>query len=123
MDVLINPRLPVWGLENSFPSKIFEFTMTGKAILTTRTGGVDEVLGPKAFYLETENFEVSLREKLRILSATDRAELQRRGTPMRERILRDFNWDEQARHMITFMTGILQSSSGWPFPARTILAR
>jgi glycosyltransferase involved in cell wall biosynthesis len=123
VDVLINPRLPVWGLENSFPSKIFEFTMTGKAILTTRTGGVDEVLGPEAFYLETENFEVSLREKLRMLSATDRAELQRRGTLTRQRILRDFNWDEQARHMITFMTGVLQSPSDWPFPASTILAR
>jgi glycosyltransferase involved in cell wall biosynthesis len=104
VDVLINPRLPVWGLENSFPSKIFEFTMTGKAILTTRTGGVDEVLGPEAFYLETENFEVSLREKLRLLSATDRAELQRRGTLIRRRILRDFNWDEQARRMVEFLT-------------------
>ena len=103
VDVLINPRLPVWGLENSFPSKIFEFAMTGKAILTTRTGGVDEVLGQDAFYLETENFEVSLRENLRLLSATDRGELQRRGTLIRERVLRDFNWDEQARRMVEFL--------------------
>jgi glycosyltransferase involved in cell wall biosynthesis len=103
VDVLINPRLPVWGLENSFPSKIFEFTMTGKAILTTRTGGVDEVLGPEAFYMETDNFEASLRESLRLLSASDRAELQRRGALIRQRILRDFNWDEQARRMVEFL--------------------
>ena len=57
VDVLINPRLPIQGLENSFPSKIFDFGMTGKAILSTRTGGVDKVLGEEGLYLETENFD------------------------------------------------------------------
>ena len=64
VDVLINPRLPIQGLENSFPSKIFDFGMTGKAILSTRTGGVDKVLGEEGLYLETDNFAGSLRQKL-----------------------------------------------------------
>ncbi|MDE3066833.1 MAG: glycosyltransferase [Verrucomicrobiota bacterium] len=107
VDVLINPRPPVLGLENTFPSKIFEYAMTGKAILSTRTGGVDKVLGEEGLYLETENFEDSLRQKLREAAAMDRAELQRRGTAIRNRILREFTWDKQAHRMVEFLTRIL----------------
>ena len=103
VDVLINPRLPISGLENSFPSKIFEFAMTGKAILTTRTGGVDEVLKEDGMYLETDHFEASLIDRLREVASMDRPELQRRGTAIRNRILRDYNWDEQARRMVEFL--------------------
>ena len=106
VDVLINPRLPIQGLENSFPSKIFDFGMTGKAILSTRLSGVDKVLGEEGIYLETEDFAGSLRQKLREVAAMDRTELQRRGTAIRERVLKEFNWDEQARRMIEFLTGI-----------------
>jgi glycosyltransferase involved in cell wall biosynthesis len=109
VDVLINPRLPIQGLENSFPSKIFEFGMTGKAILSTRTCGVDEVLGAGGFYLETKNFEDSLRQNLRAVAAMDRAELQRRGKAIRDRILREFNWDAQARRIVEFLEGILKT--------------
>ena len=109
VDVLINPRLPIQGLENSFPSKIFEFGMTGKAILSTRTCGVDEVLGAGGLYLETENFEDSLRQNLRAVAAMNRAELQRRGKAIRDRILREFNWDAQARRIIDFLDGIVKS--------------
>lgn len=102
VDVLINPRAG-WGLENSFPSKIFEFGMAGKAILTTRTGGVDEVLRDDGIYLDAEKLEESLRQKLRELAAMDRAGLQRRGAAIRQRLLRDYNWDEQARRMVAFL--------------------
>jgi glycosyltransferase involved in cell wall biosynthesis len=110
VDVLVNPRLPIWGLENSFPSKIFEFAMTGKAIVSTRTGGVDEVLGSDAFYLESDRFEESLRDVLRQVAATERDELQRRGAAIRERILKQFNWGEQGRRMIDFLRGLLKDT-------------
>jgi len=103
VDVLINPRLPVWGLENSFPSKIFEFGMTGRAILSTRTGGVDEVLREEGFYIESGDFENSLRTKMRELSGMERGELLRRGAVIRERLLKEFTWDVQARRMTEFM--------------------
>jgi glycosyltransferase involved in cell wall biosynthesis len=109
VDVLINPRLPIQGLENTFPSKIFEFGMTGKAILSTCTCGVDKVLGHEGIYLETNDFPNSLRKKLCEVAAMDRAELQRRGTAIRNRILRDFTWDEQARRIIDFLEGIVKS--------------
>ncbi len=107
VDVLINPRLAFWGLENSFPSKIFEFGMTGKAILTTRTGGVDEVLGQDGMYLDANNFENSLGQKMREIAGMKRAELQQRGTAIRNRLLKDFNWDEQGRRMVEFLSGVV----------------
>lgn len=109
VDVLVNPRLPLPGRDNSFPSKIFEFGMTGKAILSTRIGGVDRVLQEEGLYLKTDYFEDSLRQKLREVAAMDRAELQRRGTAMRNRILKDFNWDAQAGRMVEFLENIVKS--------------
>jgi len=105
VDVLINPRLLIW--ENSFPSKIFQYGITGKAILSTRIGGVDEVLGEHGIYFEADNLEESLRPKLREVADMDRVELRRRGTAIRNRILKDFNWDIQARRMVEFLTGLV----------------
>lgn len=108
VDVLINPRLNIWGLENSFPSKIFEYAMAGKAILTTRTGGVDRVLGERAFYFETEGFEQSYPAQLRAVAALDREELRRRGRSIRQHILEEYTWDRQAQRMTEFMTGLVR---------------
>jgi glycosyltransferase involved in cell wall biosynthesis len=109
LDVLLNPRLEGWGLENSFPSKIFEYAMTGKAILSTRTGGADQVLREEGFYLDTADFENSLRQKLREIAGMDRAELRRRGKAIRNRVLKEFSWDEQGRRMVEFLAGIIAS--------------
>jgi glycosyltransferase involved in cell wall biosynthesis len=107
VDVLINPRPPAMGLENSFPSKIFEYAMAGRAILSSRTGGVDQVVGPEGFYIENENFEDSLVQNLRQIAAIGRPELQRRGTAIRQRILTDYNWEVQARRVTEFLTDIV----------------
>lgn len=114
VDVLVNPRLLHWGLENSFPSKIFEYAMTGKAILSSRLGGVDEVLKEDGFYLDIDQkFEDSFRHSVREIAAMDRAELQRRGTSIRNRVLKEFNWDAQAGRMVEFMQGALGRPGPW----------
>ncbi|HEY1663615.1 MAG TPA: glycosyltransferase [Verrucomicrobiae bacterium] len=103
VDVLVNLRLPFWGQDNSAPSKVFDYGMAGKAILSTRTSGMDELLGQEGLYLETENFDESLRQKLVEVSAMDRAELQRRATIIRDRIVKDYSWEEQARRIAVFI--------------------
>jgi glycosyltransferase involved in cell wall biosynthesis len=108
VDVLINPRVASWGLENSFPSKIFEFGMTGKAIITTRTGGVDEVLKDEGMYIDADKLDESLREKLHEVAKMARADLQRRGTAIRNHLLKDYTWDEQARRMVAFLEGLVK---------------
>ena len=112
VDVLINPRPPAMGLENSFPSKIFEYAMAGRAILSSRTGGVDEVVGSEGFYIENDDFEGSLLQKLREIAGISRVELQRRGAAIRNRILAEYNWDAQARRMIDFLTEIIAARRG-----------
>jgi len=109
VDVLVNPRLPFKGRDNSFPSKIFEFAMTGKAILSTRACGVDKVLGEEGIYADTDNLEKSLCQKLREVSAMNRSELHWRGTVIRQRIVKEYNWDEQSRRVVEFLEGIVKS--------------
>jgi glycosyltransferase involved in cell wall biosynthesis len=111
VDALINVRLPLWGQENSAPSKVFEYGVAGKAIISTRTAGMDEVLGKEGIYIETDNFEDSLRQKLQEVSAMSRAELQRRAAIIHKRILKEFNMDAQARRIIEFMNGIVKSQN------------
>ena len=109
VDVLINPRLPMWA--NSFSSKIMEYGMTGKAILSTKVGGVDEVLGESGLFFDAENLEESLRQSLQTVAQMDRAELNARGAAIRQRILQEYNWDVQARRMVDFFTSSLKQRS------------
>jgi glycosyltransferase involved in cell wall biosynthesis len=111
VDVLINPRSPIQGQDNSFPSKILEYGIAGKAILSTLTAGVDEVLGKEGLYFDAENFEESLPKKIREVSAMDRAELQRRAQVIRNRIVKEFSPDEQARRVFEFLARIVESRS------------
>jgi glycosyltransferase involved in cell wall biosynthesis len=107
VDVLINPRLPIWA--NSFSSKVMEYGVTGKAILSTIVGGVDEVLGDGGLYFEADNLEASLCQRLTEVAKMDRAELQRRGAAIRTRIIQKFNWDSQAARIVDFLKAIIQA--------------
>jgi glycosyltransferase involved in cell wall biosynthesis len=112
VDVLVNLRLPFWGQENSAPSKVFEYGAAGKAILSTRTSGMDEILGKEGIYIETENFEESLRQKLREISAMNRAELQCRAKIIHDRIVKNYSWEEQSRRIVEFLVVNLGKTPG-----------
>ncbi len=103
-DVLVNPRPASHGNENNFPSKVFEYALCGRAILTSRLAGVDAVLGPEAFYFDARNYTAELSEKLLLLSKMTRGELRRRGTILRERITSQYSWVKQARAMADFIS-------------------
>jgi len=91
------------GNENNFPSKIFEYARCGRAILTTRMAGVDTVLGPEAFYFDTNEFKENLGDKLLELAGMRRAELRRRGIALRERVTVHYSWPKQAAAMAEFI--------------------
>jgi glycosyltransferase involved in cell wall biosynthesis len=109
VDVLINPRPPILGQDNSFPSKVMEYGVAGKAILSSRTAGVDEVLRGEGIYFDTQNFEESLQQKIREVSAMDRAELQRRAQVIHNRIVNEFSPGEQARRVFEFLANLANS--------------
>jgi glycosyltransferase involved in cell wall biosynthesis len=101
--VLVNPRPDSFGNENSFASKLFEYALCGRAILTSRLPGVEAVLGPDAFYFEPSDFTHGLRQRLQELSAVDPGELDRRGAAIRKRVLREFSWSKQAARISQFL--------------------
>jgi len=111
VDVLINPRLPFLGRDNSFPSKLFEFAMTGKAVVSTKACGVEHVLREDGIYIDFNDLERSLSSKIREVSDMDRSGLERRGSRGRQRIVTEYNWDAQARRMVAFLEGVTKSRS------------
>ncbi len=105
-DVLVNPRPPGFGNQNNFPSKLFDYALCGRAILSSRISGVDQVLGPEAFYYDVTRHPASLQEALEQIAGTDRQELRRRGTALRQRMVAEFNWANQAARMAGFVKQI-----------------
>ena len=102
-DVLVNPRPASHGNENNFASKLFEYALTGRAILTSNLSGVEAVLGPEAYYFDPRHFAFSLSARLATLAATPRAELNRRGAAIQRRILTEFSWERQGVRIAQFL--------------------
>lgn len=69
-DFLLNPRDPAWpGARYSFPSKLFEYLITGKPVISTRLGGIPaEYFGVfRAVDLTTQAaFETSLQQAIAV---------------------------------------------------------
>jgi glycosyltransferase involved in cell wall biosynthesis len=107
-DVLVNPRPMTGGNQNNFPSKLFAYALSGRAILTTGFGGAREVLGIEAVYVEESKFESSLAESLERIAAMPRTELQRRGAAIQQRVLGEFSWQRQAERMTEFIVGLVK---------------
>jgi glycosyl transferase family 1 len=105
-DVLVNPRPPSHGNENNFSSKLFDYALAGRAILTSNLSGVEDVLGPEAFYFDPEDFRGSLRKALHTLARIPRAELDRRGAAVQQRVTSEFSWARQGARVGAFLRSI-----------------
>ena len=106
-DVLVNPR-PLWpGNENNFPSKIFEYALSGRAILTSRVSVADRILGDQAFYFDEYDYDRSLGNALEQLTQVPRAELNRRGASVQERLLTNYSWAQQGERLASFIQLVL----------------
>jgi glycosyltransferase involved in cell wall biosynthesis len=102
-DVLINPRPNCPGNENNFSSKVFEYGLSGRAILTSRVSGVERILGDQAFYFDENDFEASLDQALSRLATVPREELNRRGMSIQQRLVNNFSWLQQGRRLAGFI--------------------
>lgn len=94
-DVLINPRTADCGNENNFPSKIFDYALAGRSILSGRLRG-DRVLGDDALYFDPNDFDQSLARALGEVASISRAELRDRGIAIQERLLGHYTWAQRA---------------------------
>ena len=105
-DVLVSPRPPGYGNEHNFPSKLFDYALCGRAVVSTRLSGADTVLGPEAFLVEAGNFRESLLAALRAAGACSPAELLRRGRAIRSQVMAHYSWNIQAARIAGFLTQI-----------------
>ena len=120
-DVLINPRPATHGNENNFSSKLFEYALTGRSILTSRLSGVEHVLGPDAFYFDPREFHQSLRASLLALAGTKRIELDQRGAAIQKRVMSQFSWAKQGAQLASFLSQVCAGST-WPEPLAEAMA-
>ena len=105
-DVLVNPRPASHGNENNFSSKLFDYALTGRAILTSNLSGVEDVLGPEAIYFDPQNFQRSLGKALKNVASLGRAELDRRGQAVQQRVTSQFSWGRQGARLASFLQKI-----------------
>jgi glycosyltransferase involved in cell wall biosynthesis len=105
-DVLVNPRPATHGNRNNFASKLFEYALTGRPILTARLSGVESVLGSEAFYFDPHEFAPGLRAQLELIGSYPRKELVRRGAAIQRRVVTEFSWARQAVRMAQFINRI-----------------
>jgi glycosyltransferase involved in cell wall biosynthesis len=106
-DVLVNPR-PIWpGNENNFPSKIFEYALSGRAILSSRVSGAEEILGPEAIYFDERDFDHSLAQKLSEMELMSRTELNRRGLALQQKLITEYSWARQGQRLAEFIADVL----------------
>jgi glycosyltransferase involved in cell wall biosynthesis len=107
-DVLVNPRPRMPENRNNFPSKIFEYALTGRAILSNQLSGADRILGPHAYYFDADDYTASLSRMLDLLAETPRAELRRRGAELQSHLLKEYSWETQGRRLAAFLEGCLR---------------
>jgi glycosyltransferase involved in cell wall biosynthesis len=113
-DVLVNPRPATHGNENNFSSKLFDYALSGRSILTSKLSGVEDVLGPDAYYFDPYDFEPSLRRNLFALAKTSRAELDRRGMAIKQRVISEFSWTKQGARLARFLTELCTGGPATP---------
>lgn len=117
-DVLVNPRPQAPGNRNNFPSKIFEYALAGRAVLSSQLSGADQILGAQAYYFDAQRYQATLEQMLDTLAATPRAELRERGRAVQQHLLANYQWSVQGQRLISFLQNLLGRAGGVAASAR-----
>ena len=105
-DVLVNPRLPSNPLSDfSFPSKLFEYLLSGTPVVSFRIGGIPEDYFPYLYLAERETPEALSSAILKALSLSREACL-RRGRAAQRFIREEKSPREAAEKIWTFVRSL-----------------
>lgn len=104
--LLVNPR-PVGDpiARVTFPSKIFEYMVSGTPVLTTKLNGFTDEYYDKMFFID-ENSPSVLAEKISALAKMDEEELKKKAAEARKFVLEKKNWQCQAEKIYYFLTDL-----------------
>lgn len=101
--LLVNPR-PVDNpiSQVTFPSKVFEYMMSGTPALITRIDGMKNEY-EKYLYLVESNTPRELGQMINRIAMNSVKDLQTRAQAAREFVLNEKNWSIQTLHMVDFI--------------------
>lgn len=101
--LLVNPR-PIEDpiAQVTFPSKIFEYLMSGTPVLATRLNGFTEEYQDKMF-LARDNSSRELAYWINIIAKMREEELQQVADKARRFVINERTWDVQIKKMVSFI--------------------
>ena len=89
----------------TFPSKIFEYMISGTPVLTTKLNGFTEEYYDKMFFVD-ENSPSVLAEKISELAKMDGKELQIKAAEARKFVMEKKNWQCQTEKIYRFLADL-----------------
>lgn len=101
--LLVNPR-PVEDpiAQVTFPSKIFEYLMSGVSVLATRLNGFTKEYEDKMFFVP-DNSSEKLAEAINMIDKQPPERLARMALEAKEFLLREKTWAIQAKKIVNFI--------------------
>lgn len=101
--ILVNPRPPTDAISQvTFPSKIFEYMLSGSVVLTTRLNGITPEYENKMFFVYSNEPKV-LGEKINEILNTQYEELNAFGLSAREFVIQNKMWERQCSKIARFL--------------------
>lgn len=101
--ILVNPRPITDPISKvTFPSKIFEYMLSGSVVLTTRLNGFTPEYENKVFFVDSNEPDV-LGEKINEILKISYEELKEFGLNARNFVIENKSWDRQCNKIVEFL--------------------
>jgi glycosyltransferase involved in cell wall biosynthesis len=103
--VLLNPRPTDHPITKyTFPSKLLEYMLSGRPVITTRLAGISDDYFPHLFILEPDTPQALAHLIERVCSMPE-ADIEAFGRNARQFVLRDKSWAHQGERVFAFLQG------------------
>lgn len=103
-DFLIIPRKKSFlNLRYTFPSKLFEYMLSGTPVICTNIPGLTEEYKENLFIADTEN-EIEFAKIIDEVLFISEDKLKEKSKKAKEFIIKNKNWDIQAKKIINFLS-------------------
>ena len=105
--LLVNPRPTQSHIAMvTFPSKIFEYLMSGRPVMTTRLNGFSADYDDLLFWVDGDTPE-ALAARINRIGTMEDAQLTQQAQTAREYLLKHKTWEQNARRIHDFLVEIL----------------
>ncbi|MFI3227936.1 MAG: glycosyltransferase [Clostridia bacterium] len=101
--LLINPRnIDDEIAKNTFPSKIFEYMMSGTPVLSTKLNGFTEDYLDKMFFMDNNDVD-TISKSINFIDSLDEKEMKYMAQKAKDFIAKEKNWNVQCEKIRKFL--------------------